>query len=91
MNRDFVLFCLGEAQHVIDSTRKAIESDTDYDEANLLVDMLFIYQNVNMAWNARHASQERAKECAHKDFREWSQFPTDFEMDAFVGTDTGNE
>ena len=80
MNRDFVLFHLGEAEKAIRDTIAEIKAHPDYDYGEYRVDMEHVYHHVNSAWNARDASEAAAKECSEADFSRWRQFPTDIEL-----------
>lgn len=80
MNRDFVLFNLREALEEIERTIKEIESDPGYEDGDLMPAMSHLYHHLNTAWNARNASQERAKACGDADFEAWNQFPADLSV-----------
>ncbi len=79
-NREHVLFHLREG---LEHTRRMIadlESDTDYDQPEFMVDMSHLYLHLNTAWNARTASAERVENCSQADFDAWRQFPDDLPM-----------
>ena len=53
------------------------ERTNPLDERALFVSMLRAYRHLNIAWNCRHASEERVRRCAPADFKRWSRFPED--------------
>ena len=53
------------------------ERTSPLDERALFVSMLRAYRHLNIAWNSRHASEERVRRCAPADFARWSRFPED--------------
>jgi hypothetical protein len=80
MTKDYVLYNLGEAAEELGRTLKEIESDSDYGDEDFYVAMAHIYHHLNTAWNARHASADRAAACTAEDFARWRQFPADIDM-----------
>ena len=75
----FVVF--GE---VVDESVKGWAENVARDEktsplaGRALFDSLFrAYRHLNVAWNCRHASEERVRRCAPADVKRWSQFPED--------------
>jgi hypothetical protein len=82
MNRNYVLWNLQEATHDLARMVDEMKADADYLESDLLIAMHHVYHHLNTAWNARNASDERAKECNGWDFNQWRQFPRDIPMDA---------
>jgi hypothetical protein len=53
------------------------ERTSPLDERALFVSMIHAYRHLNVAWNCRHASEERVRRCAPADVKRWSQFPED--------------
>lgn len=47
------------------------------DERALFVSMVRAYHHLNVAWNCRHASEERVRRCDPADTARWSRFPED--------------
>jgi hypothetical protein len=80
MNNDYILFNLNEALEELSRTIREIENKPDYDYGEFVVAMKRVYHHLNVAWNARNASTERAEVCSKEDFDRWRQFPTDLEM-----------
>lgn len=52
-----------------------MNSDTEYDEVNLRIDLGHVFSHLNRAWNRRDASGDTDEENWQRD----SQFPTDLE------------
>lgn len=77
MNKDFVLFNLREANKALQKIIKNIESQSDYDYGEYMVEMTHLYHHVNTAWNAQNVDQEGAERCSEEDFFKWRQFPKD--------------
>jgi hypothetical protein len=80
MNRDAILFHLGEAKEELDRTISDIEQDPDYDIGEFRVAMGHLYHHLNTAWNGRDASAERHRECSQEDFDSWRKFPDESEV-----------
>ena len=53
------------------------ERTSPLDERALFVSLAHAYRHLNVAWNGRHASEERVRQCASADFKRWSRFPED--------------
>ena len=53
------------------------EKTSPLDERALFVSLFHAYRHLNVAWNGRHASEERVRQCASADFKRWSRFPED--------------
>ena len=81
MNKDYVLFHLGEAKEELDRTILEFRDDSEYDDVEFLVAMGHLYHHLNTAWNARDVSPDRAEECSEEDFQSWRQMPTDLGLD----------
>ena len=77
MNKDYILFHLGETREALDQLITALRSDPDYEFGNFSVDMSHLYHHLNTAWNARDASKAQAEACSESDFMRWRQFPVD--------------
>ena len=80
MNRNWVVFHLGEARDAIDETLKEIRETPDYDYGEFWVAMQHIYHHLNTAWNARDATEDRMARLSREDFYQWSRFPADLPM-----------
>ena len=80
MNRDHVLFHLGEAQKEIAETLAEIGSTPDYDYGEFWVAMQHLYHHLNTAWNSRDATPAQIDKATDGDFNRWSQFPADLPM-----------
>ena len=53
------------------------ERTSPLDERTLFLSLARAYRHLNIAWNCRHASEERVRRCAPADFKRWSNFPED--------------
>ena len=53
------------------------ERTSPLDERALFVSLVRAYRHLNVAWNCRHASEERVRRCAPADVERWSGFPED--------------
>ena len=53
------------------------ERTSPLDERALFVSLFHAYRHLNFAWNCRHESGERVRQCAPADFKRWSKFPED--------------
>ena len=80
MNRDWVLFHLGEASEELSKTIHAMKEAPDYDYGAFLVAMQHLYHHLNTAWNSRDASPDQVRTESDEDFGRWSQFPDDLPM-----------
>jgi hypothetical protein len=80
MNRNAILFHLGEAKEELDRTIAEIVDDADYDFGDFKVVMSHLYHHINTAWNGRDASAERHRECSQEDFDTWRKFPDESEL-----------
>lgn len=77
MNRAHTAFHLKEALEELQRTAASVESDLDYGDLEFSLAMEHIYHHLNTAWNARGASDQRARECTQEDFEAWRRFPSD--------------
>ena len=75
MNREWVLFHLGEAQGELAATIQAIREDPEYDYGEFLVAVQHLYYHLNTAWNSRDATADQVAGQSDEDFNRWSQFP----------------
>lgn len=80
MNKNFILFNLGEAQEEIERIISDLKSGSDYDYGEYVVAMTHLYHHINTAWNARNAPKKRVEKCSEKDFKNWRQFPREGEL-----------
>ncbi len=80
MNRDSILFHLGEAKEELDRTINEITRNSDYDAEEFQVAISHLYHHINTAWNGRDASAERHRECSQEDFEAWRKFPNESEL-----------
>ena len=80
MNRDWILFHLGEAHEELSKAIQKIRDDPNYDYGEFLVAMQHLYHHLNTAWNSRDASPDQVKSENDEDFGRWSQFPGDLPM-----------
>ena len=76
MNKDYVLYNLGEAQEALGQLIADMKSDPEYDYGEYIVDMGHVYHHLNTAWNARDSSKAVADQCSEEDFYRWRQFPS---------------
>jgi hypothetical protein len=79
MNRDLVLGNLAEAHEALGRILREAQLDPEWGIAELLAEMPHVYHHLNTAWNARD-SHNAAGQASAREFREWSQFPTDLPM-----------
>ena len=77
MNTNYLLFNLREAREQLDQTIAALETDSDYGEPELSVEMAHLYHHVNTAWNARNSTAAQSNLCSDEDFNKWSRYPSD--------------
>lgn len=70
-----LMYELEDAQEHLTSLIFKMNSDAEYDEVNLRIDLGHVFSHLNRAWNRRYASGEADKENWQSD----SQFPTDLE------------
>lgn len=80
MNKGNVLFHLGEALEAMQKLIQEIESNSNYESGNYLVDMTHLYHHLNNAWNAQNISSHEAENLTDEDFYKWRQFPEDIDM-----------
>ena len=80
MNKNFVSWNLEEAKEAITAILTALKDDVEYDYPEYSVDMQHLYNHINMAWNARDATEEQATACKDEDFSRWGQLPQDLPM-----------
>ena len=80
MNRDWILFHLGEAHDELARTIQEIRDDPDYDYGEFLVAMQHLYHHLNTAWNSREAAPDQVRNESDEDFGRWSQFRGDLPM-----------
>ena len=80
MNRDWVLFHLGEAQREIASTIADLKADPDFDDAVYWPAMQHLYHHLNTAWNARNATTAEVDGLDDATFNRWCSFPADLPM-----------
>ena len=79
MNKQWILFHLGEALEEIESTIKDIEGDPEYDTPEYSVAIEHLYHHVNTAWNSRNSSDIETED-TDVNFKKWRQFPKDIDM-----------
>ena len=80
MNKDYILFHLGEASEELQRTIQEIQDDSGYDAEEFKVAMEHIYNHINTVWNARNFSSGIASELSGDNFKALRQFPTDIDM-----------
>ncbi|KQQ35991.1 hypothetical protein ASF61_07175 [Duganella sp. Leaf126] len=68
-----LMYELEDAQEHLTSLISKMNSDTEYDEVNLRIDLVHVFSHLNRAWNRRDASGDTNEENWQRD----SQFPTD--------------
>jgi hypothetical protein len=71
LNREWVLWNLREAKEELDRTIADIEGDAEYDDPEMWVAMAHLYEHLNIAWNARHASEHDVRECSQANYERW--------------------
>jgi len=80
VNREWVLFHLGEAKDEITKTIAEIQTTPDYDYGEFWVAMQHLYHHCNTAWNSRDMTKVQVDKATDGDFNRWSQFPSDLPM-----------
>ncbi|MEM8564730.1 MAG: hypothetical protein AAGF57_20985 [Pseudomonadota bacterium] len=80
MNKEYVLYNLREASEQLTSLIQDLESDSEYDYGDLVIDMSHLYHHINTAWNARDESDVAVAECNEGDFNRWRQMPPSDEL-----------
>ena len=80
MNKEYILYNLKEGLNQLTDTIKELESDSEYEFGDYIVDMTHLYHHINTAWNAKNSTKLEAKKCSENDFRTWRNFPKDIEM-----------
>ena len=80
MNKEYILYNLKEALNQLTDTIKELESDSEYEFGDYIVDMTHLYHHINTAWNAKNSTKLEVDKCSENDFRTWRNFPKDIEM-----------
>ena len=80
MNRNWVLFHLGEARDEIEKTLEKIRVTPDYDYGEFFVAMQHLYHHLNTAWNSRDLTEDQIAHRSRQDVDQWGRFPPDFLM-----------
>lgn len=78
---EYTIWNLREASEALSALIECIESDPNYSEEALGVELAHVFHHLNTAWNARHASAAQAEACVQEDFDRWRRFPTDLPGD----------
>jgi len=79
LNRRWIHYHLCEAETELKRTIREIKK-SEYTEESYVVAMMHTYHHLNNAWNARHATDERQRKCAQRDFDRWRKFPDEGEV-----------
>jgi hypothetical protein len=77
LNRKFIQYNLEEIQEEVENTLKGIKRGDDYTQQDFYRAIQHIVHHVNIAWNARNATQVEVDE---GDLTRWSQYPTDLRL-----------
>ncbi|RTL50126.1 MAG: hypothetical protein EKK46_13740 [Rhodocyclaceae bacterium] len=77
MNREHLLFHLGEALEELSRTKDQCQKDIDYSEGELFLAMQHLYHHLNTAWNGRSLSPDRVAQSIDQDFNTLGAFPSD--------------
>jgi hypothetical protein len=72
-SKGLVSFNVTEALHSLHLILSDIENNPEYDDFDLKFDLEHAYNHLNLAWNARDASDEAWRD--NKNFAKWSKFP----------------
>ena len=80
MNREWVLFHLGQAADALRQAADEIRTTPDHGDIEFSGDMQHIYHHINTALNARHAEDSAVEPGTDAAFTAWSQFPSDLDM-----------
>jgi hypothetical protein len=75
MNREHVLFHLGEAEEELARTIKQLRETAEYDTGEYIVAMQHLYHHLNTAWNGRDSTAEQRQEITDELFNQWSRYP----------------
>ena len=68
-----------EAREELEAIEEAIESGEFISEAEYQIKIEHAYHHLNVAWNARHSSDQRYKNMTDRDFNKWSKIPKNIE------------
>jgi len=79
IQKKYALNNLAEAKEAIEELMRSIETDPEYSDDNLLVDMMHIYWHVNRAWNGRNFDIE-SRELSDEENDAFIQFPSDLPL-----------
>lgn len=80
MNRQYILYNLGDAKTKIVETISKMETDDEYEYGDFVIDMSHLYHHVNIAWNARDATDEAVDACSQANFDRWRKMPSNSEL-----------
>ncbi|MBC3930407.1 hypothetical protein [Undibacterium curvum] len=70
-----LMYELEDAKEHLSNLINQIESDPDYEEANLRIDLGHVYSHLNRAWHRR----DKADDVSEQEWIEASKFPSDLE------------
>lgn len=80
MNKQWILFHLGEAFEELSRTVHELEHDTDFGEVELQVALTHVYHHLNTAWNSRATTDLETANASQDDFYRWRAFPADIPL-----------
>ena len=85
MNKQWIFLHLVEAVEELKGTIEALQSDLDYEEAELQLAIVHAYSHINTAWNSRNEPIERIENHSEDDFYKWRDFPSDTIREMILG------
>jgi hypothetical protein len=74
-NRQISADNLTEAIEQLNQTLNDLNSNEDYSEVELRIDLEHAYHHLNFAWNTRNVDEDRVVQCSSQDFQKWSKYP----------------
>ena len=87
MNREVVLFHMGEAAEELGRIIARLAQGGDYDSTALAADMGHLYHHLNTGWNGRYQSSKDFSRCSEKSFEKLRRFPKSSEFPYLASED----
>ena len=76
LNRWIIARNIREAREELQKLERQLSSRPPVGEIELQIGLEHAYHHLNVAWNARSASNTRYANLTNRDFNRWSRFPT---------------
>jgi hypothetical protein len=74
-NKELIKLNISEAIEQLQDIISKMESDPEYSEPELMVELGHAYHHINYAWHIRNGSEKEAEECSEEHYIKWSKFP----------------